>query len=65
MAPKKKKSKPRKHAAGKAKGVEAHPSKDQKHDSGAEPDTDRSIPIGMPVSKKKFEEMKKRSKKID
>lgn len=79
MAPKKKKSKPRKKTTskaspksksqkagtGKAKGKEAHPSKELKKDSIAETIVERSIPIGMPVSKEKYAEMKKKAGKQD
>lgn len=75
MAPKKKKSKPKKKATtkvskspkrgtGKAKGKAAHPSKAQRPEIGTER-VERSIPIGMPVSKEKYEEMKKKAGKKD
>lgn len=63
---KNKSSKPKKSSGGVAKGREVIPVQKGKETKKPEEQQERSIPIGMPVSKEKFEELKKKSrKKID
>jgi hypothetical protein len=66
MAQRKNKSgKPKKSSGGVAKGREVIPVQKEKETKKPKEQEERSIPIGIPVSKEKFDELKKKSKKKD